>query len=144
MTELKSDAAAITAFLDEQFPQVRQFGARIVRVDEEGVEVELETRDDHLRPGGTISGPTLMTLADTAMYLSLLSRRGPTFDTVTTSLEMHFLRRPRPGTLRASCRLLKVGRRVAVGTVEVRTLGASSPLAFATVTYAMPPEDPAP
>lgn len=133
------DPAALHAFFAAHFPRAQGIGFTFVRSGPDGVELTLDTRDDHLRPGGTVSGPTLMTLADTAMYASLLARLGVAAATaVTSSLEMHFLSRPDPGRLTVRCRLLKVGRRLAVGAVELaRAEGAV--VAFATVTYALNP-----
>ena len=74
---------------------------------------------DNLRPGGTLSGPTLMTMADTAMYFLLLSRLGPVALAVTTSLSINFLRRPPPADLLATARLLKLGSKLAVGEVHI-------------------------
>lgn len=92
------------AFFDEHFPVAAQGGFEVVAVGPDGVELALDTRDEHLQPGGTVSGPTLMTLADTAMYASLLARLGLAAATgVTSSLEIHFLRRPLPGRLRMVC-----------------------------------------
>ena len=132
------DPAALLAFLAEHFPQARDLGFEIVGVGPDGAELALQTREEHLRPGGTVSGPVLMTLADTAMYVSLLARLGPAVaQGVTSSLEMHFLRRPEPGRLAVRCRLLKVGRRLAVGTVDLQDADGAL-LAFATVTYSLP------
>ena len=134
----KMDLDALIRFLEQEFPQVLAAGMRIERVDDEGVELVLPTRDAHLRPGGTISGPTLMTLADSATYLTILSRVGPVALAVTSSLEIHFLRRPPPGEVRAVARLLKLGRRLAIATVEMTCPGVDGPVAHATVTYALP------
>lgn len=133
------DAEALRSFLAGEFPQALQAGFEIERVDDAGVGLVLHTRDHHLRPGGTVMGPTLMMLADTATYLAILSRVGPVALAVTSSLEMHFLRRPPPGTLRVEARLLKLGRSLAVAVVDIRAEGAGDdPVAHATVTYAIP------
>lgn len=133
------NADALWAFLEAEFPQSLQVGFEISRVDADGVGLILRTDDKHLRPGGTIMGPTLMMLADTATYLVILSRVGPVALAVTSSLEMHFLRKPPPGTLTVSARLLKLGRSLAVATVDIHAEGAGpDPVAHATVTYAIP------
>lgn len=132
------DAVALREFLQAEFPQSLQAGFEIARVDEHGVGLILRTEDRHLRPGGTIMGPTLMLLADTATYLVILSRVGPVALAVTSSLEMHFLRKPPPGTLLVEARLLKLGRSLAVAVVEIRSDGEADPVAHATVTYAIP------
>lgn len=129
--------AELHAFFAEHFPQVT-LAFQILEVGADGACVVLEAGSDHLRPGGVVSGPVLMTLVDTAMYASLLGKLGlAAAAAVTSSLEVHFLRRADPGRLVVSCRLLKVGRRLAVGAVELH--GPDGGLvAFATVTYALP------
>jgi uncharacterized protein (TIGR00369 family) len=134
------DAAALERFIDRVFPAARSFGFVIERADADGVEVTLPITAAHLRPGGTISGPTLMTLADTAMYLAVLSRVGPEALAVTTSLNMNFLRRPRADRIICRCRLLKLGKRLAVGDTLIYPVGESDPVAQATVTYSIPPK----
>jgi uncharacterized protein (TIGR00369 family) len=94
--------------------------------------------DHHVRPGNTVSGPTLMTLADTAVWVALLAEIGPSMHSVTVSLSIDFLRRPAPGDVRAEVRLLKVGRRLAVGDVLMYAAGGDEPVARASVTYAIP------
>lgn len=131
------DAAAIEGFLEEHFPQALKAGFEIVEVTTEGVTIRLPTTDRHLRPGGTVSGPTLMMLADTAVYFSILARVGSERLTVTTNLEMHFLRRAPPGEIVATGRLVKLGRTLAVGTVTMTSPDTDEPVAIATVTYAL-------
>ncbi len=106
--------------------------------------VRLAYRDNQLRPGGTLSGPTMMTLADTALYGAVLSRIGLEPLAVTSDLDIHFLRKPEPRALVARAKMLRVGRRNAVGTVEIAsegeehgTLGPAL-VAHATGTYAIP------
>lgn len=132
----RMDAAALWRFLEQTFPQAIEAGFTIETADDQAVRLRLVTGDAHLRPGGTVSGPTLMMLADTAMYLALLARVGPEALAVTTNLEMHFLRRPRPGVLVAEGQVVKLGRRLAVGQVWIRAEGDADPVALATVTYA--------
>jgi uncharacterized protein (TIGR00369 family) len=133
-----TDRDAIAALFREHFPSaLSTWGFDIVDVGPDGAEIALDTRDEHLRPGGIVSGPTLMALADTAMYAALLARNGEAAITgVTTSLEIHFLRRAIPGRLAIRCRLLEVGQRLAVGTVEL-TGGDGALCGHATVTYAL-------
>lgn len=132
------DAAEIEAFLEAHFPEAVGY-VEIVRIDAGGVTVRLRTRPEHLRPGGTVSGPTLMTLADTAMYFLVLSLVGPKALAVTTSLNINFLRRPEPGSVIAKASLLKRGKQLVVGQVSLTLEGAADPVAHATVTYALPP-----
>lgn len=135
----RMDAQALERFLDDTFPQARAAGFRIAAVDDARVELTLRTTAAHLRPGGTVSGPTLMTLADSAAYFIILARLGPVALAVTTNLEIHFLRKPEPGELRATATLLKLGKRIAVARVEIHGDDGGELLAHATVTYSIPP-----
>ena len=92
-----------------------------------------------LRPGGTVSGPSLMALADLAMWVAVLGMVGPVAMTVTTHLDIDFLRFVGPHDVVADVRLLKLGRRLAVGEVLMTADGASEPCARASLTYAIPP-----
>ncbi|MEZ5140133.1 MAG: PaaI family thioesterase, partial [Acidimicrobiales bacterium] len=95
--------------------------------------------DRQLRPGGTLSGPTLMTLADTVAYVAVVSRIGPEFLTVTSNLSIDFLRKPPAAGLRATGEVLKLGRRQAVIDVRIHTTASGEALvARATCTYAIP------
>ena len=91
-----------------------------------------------IRPGGTISGPTMMALADFTMYVAVLATIGPVPLAVTTNLNINFLRKPATRDLIADCRLLKVGKRLAVGEVEIRSDGADEAVAHVTSTYSIP------
>lgn len=135
------DADGIRRFLERHFPQALEFPLTITAITPDELTCELAPRPEFLRPGGTISGPTLMTLADTATYFLLLSRLGPVALAVTTSLHIDFLRRPAPGPILARAELLKLGRTLAVMRVVLTTAEApDSPVAHATVTYALPPD----
>ena len=132
------DADALLDFLAAEFPQALSFGFDIEAVEHDRLLLSLPTGEVHLRPGGTVSGPTLMTLADTAAYLFLLSRLGPVALAVTTSIECHFLRKAPPGCLHATATPLKIGRRLAVVSVSLTAEGVDGPVGHATVTYAIP------
>ena len=93
---------------------------------------------DNLRPGDTVSGPTLMALADVTMYAAVLGAIGLEPLAVTTNLSINFLRKPPLAALRAEARLLKVGRRLAVGEIAVYSEGMAEPVAHATGTFALP------
>lgn len=134
---IQMDAEAIHAFLTEHFPVSLRFGAKITAVEEDALEVTLPFKDRFLRPGGTISGPAMMTLADTAMFYLVLSQVGPSQVAVTSSLSINFLRRPEPADLIARAEMQKLGRTLAVGTVTMRSEGQDKPVAHATVTYAL-------
>jgi acyl-coenzyme A thioesterase PaaI-like protein len=91
-----------------------------------------------LRPGGTISGPTLMTLADFTMYVALLGSIGWVPLATTSNLTINFLKKPGPHALEADCRLLRIGRRLAVGEIGIRSDGDEDLVAHATSTYSIP------
>ena len=131
----------IEAFLDREFPQLHEGGRvySVERIDADGVQVRLAAGERHLRPGGTISGPSIMALADLAAYVAILARAGPVGLALTTSLNINFLRKPQPGPLLASCRLLKLGRTLAVAEIAVASESSPEILAHATATYSLPP-----
>ena len=131
-------AAEIDQLLAASFPQARGFCA-IAAIRDDELDCVVRYQDAFLRPGGTLSGPTLMTLADTAMYFLVLAMTGPQPLAVTSSLTINFLRKPPPADLYATERMLKLGARLAVGEVHLR--GGDHPgvlVAQASVTYALP------
>jgi uncharacterized protein (TIGR00369 family) len=96
--------------------------------------------DRHLRPGGTVSGPSMFALADVAIYLAILARIGPVALAVTTGANIDFLRKPAAGVdLIAVARILKLGRVLAVGDVLLYAEGNADPVARASMTYSIPP-----
>ena len=136
---LKMDLDALSRFLDEHFPQVSGEFA-IERVAEDGVAVRMHVHEGNLRPGGTVSGPSMFLLADVAIYLAVLSRIGPEALAVTTNCSIDFMRKPAAGAdLIADARLLKLGRALAVGDVLIRSAGGDEPVARAGLTYSIPP-----
>ena len=92
----------------------------------------------NLRPGGTVSGPTMMELADFAMYVAVFSAIGPQPLAVTTNLNINFLRKPTRADLLADAHLMKVGKRLAVGEVTIYSEGTAEPVAHVTATYSIP------
>jgi uncharacterized protein (TIGR00369 family) len=140
-TELKMDIAALDAFMAREFPQAARVDTRIERLEPGAIRVRLPYHAYHLRPGGTLSGPTLMGLADRATYLLVLAMIGPVALAVTTSLNINFLSKPQPRDVIADARLLKLGRRLAVAEVAMRSDGDETVVAHATVTYSIPPRD---
>ncbi|MDX1512523.1 MAG: PaaI family thioesterase [Gammaproteobacteria bacterium] len=96
-------------------------------------------RDSVLRPGGTVAGPVLMALADFVMWGVVMSLIGPVKLAVTTSLNINFLRRPGPGDVVAVGRILKLGKRLAVGEVYLYTGDSDHLVAHVTCTYSIPP-----
>ena len=133
------DRAALTAFLADQFGQVAQEFA-VEAVDDDVLTLRLKAQRQHLRPGGTVSGPSIFALADVAVYLAILARIGPVALAVTTSASVDFLRKPAAGVdLLAEARILKLGRVLAVGDVLIRSAGAADVVARASLTYSIPP-----
>ncbi len=131
----------IEAFLDREFPQIHLDG-RIYVVEEVGggtARMRMKAGPRHIRPGGTLSGPAMMTLADLGLYVVILAHIGPVGLAVTTNLNFNFLRRPEPRDLLAECRLLKLGARLAVGEVSLFSEGVAEPVCHATGTYSIPP-----
>jgi uncharacterized protein (TIGR00369 family) len=133
-------ADAIGKLLHEVFPQAFYpgCGLTIERVGHGDIRVRRQFEEDHLRPGGTISGPTMMELADFAMYVAVFSAIGPQPLAVTTNLNINFLRKPARADLIADARLMKVGKRLAVGEVTIFSDGSSDPVAHVTSTYSIP------
>ena len=133
-------AAEVEAFLDEVFPQRNQGGgaSRIEEIGWLSSRVRLSFDERHLRPGGTISGPSMMAIADLALYAAILGSIGPVALAVTTNLSFNFLRKPGRRDLMAECRLLKLGRRLAVGEAALRSDGESEIVCHATGTYSIP------
>ena len=139
MMELRLDEAGLTGFLKREFDQVAQDFA-VERVGPEGLVLRLKVSERHLRPGGTVSGPSIFALADVAMYRAILSRIGPVALAVTTNSSIDFMRKPVAGhDLLGEARLLKLGRSLAVGDVLVRSEGQAEPVARASLTYSIPP-----
>lgn len=135
---VKMDVTALREFLARDFPQVSaQY--QLEAVTEAGVQVRLVVGEGHLRPGGTVSGPSIFALADLAVYMAVLSRIGPEALAVTSNASLDFLRKPVAGRdLIGECRLLKLGRRLAVGDVLIHSEGDPAPVARASMTYAIP------
>lgn len=134
----KMTVEELEQFLDEHFPDMAQRAVSVEQVDENFARVRLRYHDRHLRPGGTIAGPSLMMLADMAMYMALLAMIGPVALAVTTNLNINFLRKPAQADVIGECKILKLGKRLAVGEVTMYSEGDREPVAHATVTYSIP------
>lgn len=141
MTKPALTAAEIEELLVAEFPQVFKPGSglSIEHVEFGAARVRQAFRPDHIRPGGTISGPTMMALADFAMYVAVFSAVGRQPLAVTTNLNINFLRKPAQADLIADARLLKSGARLVVGEVTIRSVGGDDPVAHVTATYSVPP-----
>jgi uncharacterized protein (TIGR00369 family) len=131
------DADELQAILADAFPDVEV--PRVEEVTDDSVVVSYPVTDRHGRPGGTLSGPVMMSLADTAAWVAIMSQIGPVVLAVTTSLHIDFLRRPQLTDLVARTRMLKLGRRLAVVDVDLFSRGESELVAKAQVTYSIPP-----
>lgn len=138
---VRMSAREIEAYWAEVFPQLAADGPvyRLEAVGPLTARLGMSIGDRHLRPGGTVSGPTLMGLADLAFYAALLASLGPVGLAVTTNLSFNFLRKPEPRDLVAECRLLKLGRRLAVGEALLFNAGSDTLVCHATGTYSIPP-----
>ena len=132
-------ADEIAKLLHEVFPQgfYPGCGLMIERVEYADVRLRRHFQEGSIRPGGTISGPTMMELADFAMYVAVFSAIGPQPLAVTTNLNINFLRKPGKGDLTADARLMKVGKRLVVGEVTICSAGASELVAHVTSTYSI-------
>ncbi|MAB00903.1 MAG: thioesterase [Stappia sp.] len=131
----------LEVFLETEFPQIHVDGRiyRVETVSEGEAVLSVRALERHLRPGGTISGPTMMALVDLAAYAVILAHIGPVALAVTTNLNINFLRKPEPGDLLATCRLLKLGKRLAVTECTLTGRAGGDPVAHATATYSIPP-----
>ena len=135
-------ASQLEAYLDEVFPQLH-IGGRTYFVEEVGpmtARMRCDYHEKHLRPGGTISGPTMMALADLALYAAILGQIGPVALAVTTSLSFNFLRKPGKAGLSGVAKLLTRGKRLAGGGVALNSQGESEMVCHATGTYSIPAE----
>jgi uncharacterized protein (TIGR00369 family) len=135
------DIAALDRFLAAEFSHAYHpaSGLIIEELWHGGARVRQQFREALLRPGGTISGPTMMALADFAMYCAVLAAVGQAHQAATVNFTINFLRRPEPGDLIAEARLMKLGRRLAIGEVTLRSDRIDDPVAHATMTYSIPP-----
>ena len=133
-------SAEVMAYLDEVFPQVR--GDFVLEdVAERFARVRMPVAERHLRPGGTVSGPSMFALADVSVYIAVLAMVGREALAVTTGGSFDFMRKPAAGAdLICECRLLKLGRVLAVGDCLMFSEGMEEPVARASMTYSMPPK----
>ena len=138
-TALKLDAGRLNAFLSKAFPDVDPaLMPQVAEVEPGRVLLRQAFASRALRPGGLISGPTQMALADTAAYALVLAHIGEVAMAVTSSLTIHFLRGAKPGELHAEGTLLKLGRRIATVEVLIWSETRERAAAKATVAYAIP------
>lgn len=126
----------LTAFFAREFPQA---DFAIEQVGDRSARIRKPISQAHLRPGGTVSGPVLMEVADAALYVAILGELGLVAMAVTSSLNVNFLRKPvADRDIVAECHLMKVGKALVVGEVSLFSDGSESPVAHAVGTYALP------
>ncbi len=131
-------APEIQTLLQKEFPAYRM---KVESSENKKARIILFIDNSHLRPGGTVSGPTMMLLADLAIYAAILNTIGSVFLAVTTNLNINFLRKPAPDkNLVGHSTLMKVGKRLIVGEVSIYSEDDPEPVAHATCTYSVPPE----
>lgn len=127
-------------YLMQVFPQVGDDFV-IEELTDTVTRVRMKISDKHLRPGGTVSGPAMFTLADCAMYMAVLAQLGPEALAVTTNCSIDFMRKPAAATdIIAECRIHKMGRVLAVGDAMIFSDGMDAPVARASLTYSIPPK----
>ena len=131
-------STTLIEYLEQVFPQIKgEF--TIIELAERHLKVKLNIQDKHLRPGGTVSGPSMFSLADVSVYMAIMAMIGPEPLAVTTGCSLDFMRKPVGGRdIIASCTLLKLGRSLAVGDVLIHSEGMYEPVARATMTYSIP------
>ncbi|RFC62895.1 PaaI family thioesterase [Fulvimarina endophytica] len=134
------DIDAMNAFLADQFPELEQSlgGYTVVELSPGHLTARLDAGSRHLRPGGTVSGPTLFAIADVTQWLAILTQIGPKALTVTTNLNINFLRKPQPGALLGKGSVLKLGKRLAVTEISILSEADGEAVAHATATYSIP------
>jgi len=139
MSEQGLSIPELTAFLKRDFPQVAS-DVVVEALGPKTATVRLLCKEKHLRPGGTVSGPSMAMLADLAAYAAILGTIGEQAMAVTTNLSLNFMRKPAEVDLLCDARLLKLGQRLAVGDAVMYSDGGdpSEPVAHATFTYALP------
>lgn len=139
--QIRMTAEEVTVFLEKAFPQI-DAGGRVIFIEDVvpmGARVRMAYHERLLRPGGTISGPSMFMLADVGVYAALLGMIGPVPLAVTTNLNINFLRKPAQRDMLADVRILKIGRRLAVAEASLTSEGEDAVVAHATTTYSIPP-----
>lgn len=132
------DKHELSSFMKREFPQVADYYV-IEKVAFRELHMRLVVDERHLRPGGTVSGPSMFSLADVSVYLAILAEIGPKALCVTTNCSLDFMRRPDPADMISEARILKLGKSLAVGDVLLYTVGHVEPVARVSMTYSIPP-----
>lgn len=129
----------VAAFIATEFPQTK---CSVLEVGDGGATVSHQIGHGELRPGGTVSGPVLMSIADVALYVAILGEIGIVPMAVTTSLTINFLRKPAADkSIVGVCKLIKTGRTLVVGEVYLYSEGSHDAVAHVVGTYAIPPRE---
>jgi uncharacterized protein (TIGR00369 family) len=130
----------IDAFLRRDFPQLYVHGKvfSVIALGHGTCRMKMAYHESQLRPGGTISGPSMMALADVALYVALLGAIGVVPLAVTTNFSINFLKKPEPCPVIVDCRYLKIGKRLAVGEANLFSEGDDGLVAHVTATYSIP------
>ena len=137
MTIQKVNKSELSEFLKSEFPQTL---CTIEELLPQGAIVRHKVGVDQLRPGGTVSGPVMMEAADVALYVAILAEIGLVPLAVTTNLNINFIRKPAADKdIMAQCELIKIGRSLVVGEVNLYSEGNSEAVAHAVGTYSIPP-----
>jgi uncharacterized protein (TIGR00369 family) len=133
-------AEKVAAYVRKVFPQAEGLGWKVERLAPCEMTVAATASDRDLRPGGTVSGPTMFALADVTAYLLVLAHVGEVALAVTTNLSINFLSRPAAGDLVAEGKLIKLGKRLAICEIHIWSRDGETMVAQATATYSIPPE----
>lgn len=129
----------LTDLLAREFPQSSHLGMVIEQAGDMTARLRMPVNDSHLRPGGTVSGPTMFTLVDLSFYVATLAMIGREPLTVTTNVSINYLRKPAIADLICEARILKLGRTLSVGDATLYSEGVAAPVAHASLTYSIPP-----
>ncbi|WP_258570810.1 PaaI family thioesterase [Flavimaribacter sediminis] len=140
--EPKMTAAEVNAFLRQVYPELngKEPDYHAIDVFPGGCTVRLEAGSRHIRPGGTVSGPSLFTLADIGGYVCVLTHAGADALSVTTNININFMRKAEPGPIDGVCRILKLGKSLMVFDIDIRNGSDGLTVAHATGTYSIPPK----
>ncbi len=132
-------AQEVSDYVHGVFSESDVYNWRVEEVRPGEISIVMKTGQRDIRPGGTVSGPTMFALADISAYLLILAHIGKVALAVTTNLSINFLNKPEPGELKAEARLIKLGKRLAVCEVWINSGDSDTLVAQATATYSIPP-----
>ena len=130
----------VSAFLERDFPLAFGFGMpfSVEEIDQGSAVLKLNPDISHLRPGGTVSGPSLFALADLSAFVAIIAHIGPVAMAVTASMNINYLHKPNATAVFGECRLLRLDKRSAVCEVSMRNDRDGHLVAHATGTFAIP------